>query len=520
MLNLSLSDSGHFNQTALHNHTHLVFATKPPSKNLNQPHSDSHATQLFRHGERSPVSQRFTNAGLHPYWPYCSSAYRQTSPIITNISKTDSAADTTWSSLHWQRRLETFGPQNQPIIATGPNGEFDNICQPGELTDKGRASTLALGQRLRTLYIQQLNFMPDKLSSSDAIYLRSTPRQRTLESVQQVFCGLYPTANREPGIPPPTIVTRAPAEETLNPNEANCRRFAQISKAFCRRTCERWNHSREMSYLTEKIGKWMPETSPRVQVDGKPRLIGIFDTINATLAHGPETRLPTEFYDPKLLKIIDMIGLEEWYSGYSESREFRALGIGSLMGDIVKRMTQSVERMKEVGRENDSLGKGRDDEQGTKMSLSGCHDTTLAAVLCSLGAFEGEKWPPFTSHLAIELFRTKRKHSAELQIVPPKTSKVNDGKDGDEENRQSRWWSLFGQTKDLVSDGIPGSDGIGRKAIDELGSEEKQKLNGYLVRIRYNDKVMKVPGCKQDGKHLEGDDSFCTLVCPFIRLMK
>lgn len=28
---------------------------------------------LMRHGERTPVSSRFQNAGLQPFWPYCAS---------------------------------------------------------------------------------------------------------------------------------------------------------------------------------------------------------------------------------------------------------------------------------------------------------------------------------------------------------------------------------------------------------------------------------------------------------------
>ena len=78
----------------------------------------------------------------------------------------------------------------------------------------------------------------------------------------------------------------------------------------------------------------MPEGS-KVAVDSHPRLSGIMDTINSTLAHGPETRLPKEFYDDKGRAIIDKIGVEEWFSGYQESREYRMLGIGGLMGDVV-----------------------------------------------------------------------------------------------------------------------------------------------------------------------------------------
>ena len=368
--------------------------------------------------------------------------------------------------------------------------------------------------------------MPDKLADGDgdSVYLRATPMSRALESVQQAFCGMYPASHREPGLAPLTILTRAPADETLYPNVDFCRRFAQISMAFARRAAERWNESDDMTYLTKKIGKWMPEGSSRVLVDGKPGILGILDTINATLAHGPATRLPAEFYDPKVMEIVDRIGMEEWYRGYWESREFRALGIGALMGDVVERMTESVERTGEdgplgVGGENGALEKGRGGEQGIKMALSGCHDTTLAGALSSLGAFEGEKWPPYSSHLAVELFRMKSKPLAEPAIAPRKASKTDgEGKDGAGEKRRNVWWSLFGHTKDPVTGGVPEPEGIGRKAVDELLPEEKRKLDGYFVRIRYNDKVMKVPGCKQEGRHLEGDDSFCTLACPFTRL--
>ena len=61
------------------------------------------------------------------------------------------------------------------------------------------------------------------------------------------------------------------------------------------------------------------------------------DTVNSTLAHGPKTRLPAPFYDPKGRDIIETIGVEEWFSGFSESNEYRKVGIGALAGDIVAR---------------------------------------------------------------------------------------------------------------------------------------------------------------------------------------
>jgi acid phosphatase len=132
-----------------------------------------------------------------------------------------------------------------------------------------------------------------------------------------------------------------------------------------------------MDYLNKLISKWMPPESPRVAVDSHPRLSGIMDTINATLSHGAETRLPKEFYDKKGIEIIEKIGVEEWFSGFQESQEYRQVGIGGLVGDIVSRMIGHIE-----GHGGDGLGEvgdepetGRGGETRIKFGLSGCHDT-------------------------------------------------------------------------------------------------------------------------------------------------
>ena len=131
------------------------------------------------------------------------------------------------------------------------------------------------------LYVDQLGFMPPIISDADMIYLRATPIPRALESLQQTFWGMYPSKSRAATFPPVTIITRAPADETLFPNDSNCRRFAQLSRAFAQRTADRWNDTNDMEYLNKLISKWMPETSRRVAVDSHPRLSGIMDTINS-----------------------------------------------------------------------------------------------------------------------------------------------------------------------------------------------------------------------------------------------
>jgi acid phosphatase len=239
------------------------------------------------------------------------------------------------------------------------------------------------------------------------------------------------------------------------------------------------------------------------------------DTINSTLAHGPETRLPKEFYDRKGRAIIDKIGVEEWFSGYQESQEYRALGIGGLMGDVVTRMVGSVEHNSNDGSFEIStkvgLREGQRDK-AIKLALSGCHDTTLAAILASLGAFQGESWPPYTSHIAIELFRKADVDRAQVG-AKRKLDGTSSVEYGNPKARKAWFRNIFGGGHEIQGDfDETQAVGIARKKIEELSESDKQILEGYLVRVRYNDRVMNVPGCKAAGKHLDGDESFCTLV--------
>jgi acid phosphatase len=111
--------------------------------------------------------------------------------------------------------------------------------QFGELTDKGRETTFVLGQRLRQLYVDQLGFMPKIKSDTEDMYLRASPIPRALESMQQAFLGMYPASARTANFAPPAIVTRSLADETVYPNDANCRRFRQLSRLFADRAAER-----------------------------------------------------------------------------------------------------------------------------------------------------------------------------------------------------------------------------------------------------------------------------------------
>lgn len=446
-------------------------------KKLYPPNLELQQVQIvLRHGERTPVSARFKNAGLHGTWPYCRAANELKATVL--------AADGSLDTLQWKRRMETFGPNGTPKLAAGPGGEIDAVCQPGELTDRGRETTLALGQRIRTLYVNQLGFLPPFLDEQNKskISLRATPIQRALESVQQSFLGLYPSASRSPGLLPPAIVQRAMQDETLFPNEGGCKRFAEIAHQFADRSAKLWNDSPEMGYINKKIGKWMPQESRVVKVDSHPRLSGIMDSVNATLAHGPATKLPLEFYDDKVRANIDRICVEEWFAGYQESAEYRKLGIGGLIGDLTQRMVEHTANIPKEGQ-----------DEPLKMSLAGCHDTTIASTLAALGGFEydKDKWPNFTSSIAFELFKSSEAITSTSGATWPSREKTG-------------WFSLFSSPKQP-------HEVAARESLDTMPAAMRRGLDNHYVRIRYNDNPIALPFCKAPGRHLEGDETFCTL---------
>ena len=141
-----------------------------------------------------------------------------------------------------------------------------------ELTDLGRQTTFSLGRRLRHLYVHQLGFLPEVIRDANMVYLRSSSYPRTLESLQQVYTGLYPPGKRDAAFGRPTIVTRRPDEETLMPNENYCERFIQLAKVSSKRTANRCEclppgrnglHSRQSESLREPFPRnGLPECPP------------------------------------------------------------------------------------------------------------------------------------------------------------------------------------------------------------------------------------------------------------------
>jgi acid phosphatase len=251
--------------------------------------------------------------------------------------------------------------------------------------------------------------------------------------------------------------------------------------------------SDEMTYINALIGKHIPHKP--IRLAGTPKIHAIYDGITSTLATDKTSgvRLPEEFYDKSLGEIVDRLAYDEEFGGYGTNKELRTVGIGAMLGDVVERMTSQVEHKaistpNPTSLDDDSKAGAGIETNATKLWLHSSHDSTLGAVMASLGAdksIEGERrWPPYGSVLAIELFRdVQAKESAPQPL--------------------SNWPSLSLSRR--------GHRPISRTPTSQLSHAQKLRLQKYYVRLRYNNRSLAIPGCKVVGKNWNGDETFCTL---------
>ncbi|CAO3662946.1 unnamed protein product [Umbelopsis ramanniana] len=152
--------------------------------------------------------------------------------------------------------------------------------------------------------------------------------------------------------------------------------------------------------------------------------------------------------DDEVLEDLADVVTHEWFAGAMQSKEISKLSLGRLMGDIRDRMVRKVNGT------DKQVG-----EENLKMAIYSGHDTTVAPLLIIMGVFD-KRWPPFSSSILFELFKEKKPES-------------------------SSWFGSLWKTSDDQD---------------------------YYVRVRYQDKLMKLPACADAGKHHpNGDKSLCTL---------
>ncbi|KAJ6590608.1 histidine phosphatase superfamily [Mycena vulgaris] len=396
-----------------------------------------------RHGERTPVGIRLASF-IPEHWVMCKTGRKFQSPVSGNIEEPGATV-----------RIKR-------IVERKDGAAMEGLCLLGELSDIGRQSTFHYGAALRSLYVDRLGFLPDLLQKRGEVYFRSTNMPRTIESLEQVIYGLYPTTKCHPTAVP-TLLVRNGRDENLLGNTMSCKRLEYLQIGFAQAAAAAYNQTLEP--LDKHVSKYL-DGRP-IRIDGKPRASGVMDTIRASIAHG--IKVPPEFEDKTIVDVIEhavvnewfadsrftlvwfyslaLVGTDPWPSTPDRTQEVRRLGLGPLLSDLSQKMQQKVDR---------------GDEDPLKILVHSTHDTALAALCSTLDVFD-EKWPAFTASITFELFKKSQpadKRSYLQTILSPFTAAANPE---------------------------------------------------YFVRMRYQNKNMALPICADEGKHLAGSPEFCTL---------
>ena len=291
---------------------------------------------LIRHGLRTPLD-KFTDA----VW--------------------DCAQDRSLNLLvHEERHLPVEANELYRIHPVIYDRDMGGSCLPGQLTRKGFAQHVSLGELLRERYVNS-GFLPEEFRrNAGTIHTRSTDYPRTIASAQALLSGLYPPSKRASGeMGQMGLHVRHGSNESLYPRPFDCPPLKILQKRLLKSAAEEHNVRTERRGDHALPSSYMITTLETLILHGHES-IGDYQSVaeSAAREHGKV------FAEPKYARLA-----------------------GGVLAHEIEEMIQS--------------------ETGSKIQLLSGHDTSHLPLLGVLGAVSfGEplSHPPCGSSLIFEVW--------------------------------------------------------------------------------------------------------------------
>ena len=425
-------------------------------------------------GERTPVSRQLLNHAPER-WNFCQNANKFHAEFLKTIQRFIPNPDAPMGSdiAKWQNFIFTnthetmFDFRNSPLNKKNGTEFREDTCDYGQLTDVGQASMNRAGKFLRSLYVDQLGFMPSNLPTNGSLYLRSTEYTRSIESINMLMDGFYPTSTQGPmsggSLDKIKLNVRPKMLDNL-PILYDLQWSVELTPEARKRSQAKYRGFIDQVHKDlvslDSIGKDLDEL-----IKNKPVIPYhfVFDTLIEMRAHGlalPKGLTPGLVGRAGQVAFIDMIFSKDISQKcfYLQNKPIAKLVAGNVLDAVLSHQS-----------EPNSPGHRR-------MSVFSAHDTTILPLLLTFGDNETVKglgpvnmvWPPLSSTIRIELFKDN--------MTKPQDSTKKDDKDSNGSGLQD--------IKQLIT--IPNSF---------------KDTKNYYVRVHYMDRVVQLPACQKPGTH-------------------
>eukprot|EP01112_Ceratiomyxa_fruticulosa_P000149 TRINITY_DN1016_c0_g1_i1.p1 TRINITY_DN1016_c0_g1~~TRINITY_DN1016_c0_g1_i1.p1 ORF type:complete len:424 (+),score=67.74 TRINITY_DN1016_c0_g1_i1:307-1578(+) len=273
-----------------------------------------------------------------------------------------------------------------------PNREvIAGDCALGQLTNKGYDQHVALGQQLRKLYVDTYKFLSPNFDPTE-IWLRSTDVPRTIQSAQASIIGMYPnlSSNVSTILPVIDINTMDSDTEDMVANPYTCPAVVPLAAAIEKQAA--------FVQFQQKFQPLQNALQTLLMGSSQPALSwsNILDGLSALQCN--DYPFPQNVTQDMANSSYEAANWEYYYS--LQNTTLVSLTIGTFYSELLSRMENVISGLKEP-----------------KYLLYSGHDSTIAPFLAGMGLYNGT-WPPYASHVEVELWSDSAKSNWYVQVKP------------------------------------------------------------------------------------------------------
>ncbi|KAI8904140.1 histidine phosphatase superfamily [Gorgonomyces haynaldii] len=254
-------------------------------------------------------------------------------------------------------------------------------CLFGQLTQPGKSMLLKLGSWMRSKYVYR-GFLSDHLNQ-DEVHFESTNYIRTIESLQYLIAGLYPSKKRSKG--PLHVWIRRDKDEIMGPNYENCPALIVETLKERGRLFEKYEHLLQQA-LDPLDGLVKDESSQMSRIYRWYDLLSSLEGNNMPFPKG----VTKEDYAR-----IEQAQMHIWGKIY-ENDQVSRLAIGPFLKEWTKHLVRKA-----------------NGQQAPKLAVFSGHDTTIQPLMGAMQVNRPE-YPGYASNVTLELYRENQEHYVKM----------------------------------------------------------------------------------------------------------